>query len=378
MSKYKVAHIHSDKKFLKLGDAFFSPEFENEMLFIGNKSDLNEKQQKEFQFYYRDKKSIFKIVTFCKDFDMVVFYSIDDFMAQIILSLPKNIKIGWRFFGFELYDSYKEKFATKTTKAIIDEGLKLHNSFVSRIKTKLRNIGKVYKNQIFLKSISRCDVFFALYEEEYLMLKTMFPNLPQFIQVSLNIDYLQSKPMIEIKKEKYFLVGNSRNIWNNHFDILDIVNRNKNGGNYKATLLVNYGHKGYYFKKLLEFAMLIKDVELIEEFMNFEEFDILYQKCTALVINSKRQLAVNNIRKALEHGTKVYLDKDNSFYDYLKKNNFLVYTIKEFEIDYSTGNLILDQQSAQHNYNQLVTLAKNNSSKKFRDNVVHFLGGIIS
>ena len=132
---------------------------------------------------------------------------------------------------------------------------------------------------------------------------------------------------IKINKENYFIVGHNRLIWNNHLDILEVIKRTKNSGEFKTCLFLNYGQKGYYFNKLVEFAQSIPDVVLIEEFMTLPEFEAFYVKCAALVINSKRQLAGNNIRKAFEHGTKVYLDPDNSFYDYFKNNNFIIYNL---------------------------------------------------
>jgi hypothetical protein len=373
MKKYRVAHIHNDKKFIRLGDILLSPEFDNKTIFIGDKGDYAGMPNSDISLFEKDKMSVAKIVAACKEMDFVIFYSIDEIATKIILALPKKVKIGWRFFGFELYDKHREKYISDSTKMVINEGLKLNESYLSMIKGKFRFLLKAYKNQLFLKSISRCDVFFGLYQEEYLMLKKVYPNLPHFIPVAMNIGYLESKPMIEIQKEKYFLVGNSRNIWNNHFDILEIVNRNTNGGNYKATLLVNYGHRGYYYKKLLEFAKSIVNVVLIEDYMTLDNFDELYIKCAALVINSKRQLAVYNIRKALEHGGKVYLNEDNSYYKYLKNNNFLVFNIQEFEADFSTGNLLLDKDSAQYNYNQLIALSNKNSVKIFRNNILDFL-----
>jgi hypothetical protein len=378
MKKYSVAHIHSDKKFLQLGDAFFSAEFNNKLIFIGDKIDTTGKFKNDIHFFEKNKKSVAKIIGACQDIDLVIFYSIDEIVIKIILELPKKYKIGWRFFGFELYARNREKYITNTTQAIIDEGNMLNNSgFIYGAKSKLRFILKLYQKHLFLKAISRCNLFFGLYEEEYLMLKKEYPNLPHFIPVSLNMDFLQTKSLSDVKKEKYILVGNNRNLWNNHLDILEIIKRNKNGGDYKAKLLLNYGNRGYYYKKLMQFASSIEDVELIEEFMSMEDFDKLYLKCAALVINSKRQMAGNNIRKALEHGTKVYLNTANSFYDYLKNNNFIVYNIQEFESDFLTGNLLLDKESAQHNFNQLIELTKKNSDKIFRNNVLKFLESAI-
>lgn len=374
MKKYSVAHIHSDKKFLQLGDAFFSAEFNNKLIFIGDKIDTTGKFENDIHFFEKNKNSVAKIIGACKDIDLVIFYSLDEIAIKIILELPKKNKIGWRFFGFELYARHREKYITNTTQAIIEEGNILNNSsFVYGAKSKLRFILKLYQKHLFLKAISRCNLFFGLYEEEYLMLKIEYLNLPHFIPVSLNMDFLQTKSLSDEKKEKYILIGNNRNLWNNHLDILEIIKRNKNGGDYKAKLLLNYGNRGYYYKKLMQFASSIKDVELIEEFMSIEDFDKLYLKCAALVINSKRQMAGNNIRKALEHGTKVYLNTANSFYEYLKNNNFVVFNIQEFESDFLTGNFLLNKESAQHNFNQLIELTKKNSDKIFRNNVLKFL-----
>lgn len=373
LKKIRVAHIHLDKKFFRLGDAFFSSEFENQLFFFGSTNEPMSYAGSEIKIFEKNQNSIASLINFCADFDLVVFYSLDNFLASVVLQLPKNITIAWRFFGFELYLKDKEKYYSESTRKVLKEEWNSQKNLFKSVKRFLKTILKKDTKTVFLNAISRCNIFFGLYEEEYALLKKDFPNLPFFIPVSLIMDYLEDQVLPKINKENYFIVGHNRLIWNNHLDILEVIKRTKNSGEFKTCLFLNYGQKGYYFNKLVEFAQSIPDVVLIEEFMTLPEFEAFYVKCAALVINSKRQLAGNNIRKAFEHGTKVYLDPDNSFYDYFKNNNFIIYTIQDFEKDYEQGNLKLDQASAQHNYNCLVALTKLNSSKRFRANVMHFL-----
>ncbi len=371
IKKIKVAHIHLDKKFFRLGDAFFSSEFENQILYLSNNPESQVYAGNPVKIFDKNQNNIASIVQFCSDFDLVVFYSLDTYLGSIMLGLPPKTKVAWRFFGFELYYKNKEKYFSKTTKKILLEEWNSQKTVFKIIKKFLGSVLKRENKTVFLKAISRCNLFLGLYEEEYKLLKKDFPQLPYFIPVSLLTD-LEEKVLPKLDKENFYIVGHNRLIWNNHFDVLQIIKRNKNKGNFKACLFLNYGQKGYYFNKLVEFARKIEQVELIEDFMTLLEFENFYVNCAALVINSKRQMAGNNIRKAFELGTKVYLDPANSFYTYFKNNNFKVYTIQDFEQDFKLGNLKLDQETAQHNYNCLVSLTKLNSNQRFRDNIIQY------
>ncbi len=371
IKKIKVAHIHLDKKFFRLGDAFLSSEFENQLLYLSNNLEPQVYAGNTVKIFDKNISAISSIIQFCLDFDLVVFYSLDTFLGSIMLGLPPKTKVAWRFFGFELYYKNKEKYLSETTKKILLEERNSQKTVLKTIKQFLIRLLKRDNKTIFFKAISRCNLFLGLYEEEYNLLKKDFPNLPHFISVSLLTD-LEEKVLPKLIKENFFIVGHNRIIWNNHFDILQIINRNINKGNFKTCLFLNYGQKGYYFNKLVEFARKIEQVELIEDFMTLKEFENFYVNCAALVINSKRQMAGNNIRKAFELGTKVYLDPANSFYTYFKNNNFKVYTIQDFEEDFKLGNLKLDQETAQHNYNCLVSLTKLKSNQRFRDNIIKY------
>jgi dTDP-N-acetylfucosamine:lipid II N-acetylfucosaminyltransferase len=387
MNKIKIIHVHGDIKFFKLSNSFDSPEFENTIVFIGKKVDYDLITDDKIVYFERKVFKVDHFVDYCKNADLIVFYAIDIVATRIILALPKNIKIGWRFFGFELYSRCKESFITKNTKLLIDEEIKIEvekelikkrhknrDSFIINLKQKLHSI-LFPKKDDFLQAITRCDLFFGLFEEEHNMLKGFFPNLPTFIPIS--IDALPSISPVLIdnkvnKKENYILVGNSRNYWNNHFEILEIIKKTKSKVEFKTMLFLNYGYEGIYYKKLLEFAKKLNQVIIIEDFLSIEEFNKLSRNCAALVLNSKRQLAGNNIRKAFEYGTKVYLHENNLFFKYFKDNGFVVFSVSDFEKDYETGNLILDNSSAQNNYQKLLILIENNSHLKFQKNIKEY------
>jgi hypothetical protein len=121
LKKIRVAHIHLDKKFFKLGDAFFSSEFENQLFFFGPTNEPMLYAGSEIIIFEKNQNSIASLINFCADFDLVVFYSLDNFLASVVLQLPKNITIAWRFFGFELYLKDKEKYYSESTRKVLKE-----------------------------------------------------------------------------------------------------------------------------------------------------------------------------------------------------------------------------------------------------------------
>lgn len=365
MKKLKTVHIHTDYKFVDYGTICFTGDyFENTILVIDREDGT------EYEGYFMDmvtliKKDQFeKILQICKEADVVVFYALYSFQSKIALQLPKSIKLVWRLFGHELYREMTEYVYSEKTKA----ALKLEVEEPTR--EPLRSIKKIYRKIRYGKNLSlieeaieRIDYMLILSREEYDFLAKYWKNLPKFIRSphfelpTKELDSVEDA-LDEKQKKPRIIIGNNRNAYNNHLDILDLIDNSAYKENYEFVLLCNYGDQTDYF---LEIKNKIKGKDyytLIEDFIPLDEFLNFYENVDALVINGYRQMAVGNILDAFRNGVKVYLNKKNSDYTWFTNEGFLIGDSKDFQKDLERNNFILSYKEALQNINTYLDLTK--------------------
>lgn len=358
MKHIKIIHIHSDLKFIYDSRIFENSIFVNQIIIIGNKNNCNGPYKENALFFKQSRKDIFRIINLCKTADIVVLYDLNFIKSFIINRLPSNIKIIWRFFGYELYEQIPEQvYSELSMKAINkDEKVTPWNDLIAKIR---RGVSKYIcwrtsYNKEFNKALKRIDYLLGLSVYEYNNLKQIWPYLPQFIQYTYTF---QVKTGIEcFEKSNEIIVGNNRNAYNNHLDILELIKKSKKKINYNFLLFFNYGKNNNYAAAVRKKAEEIKEVRIIEDFLSIEIFEKVYEKAIALVINGYRQMAMGNIFTAFRKGVKVYLNRKNIIYDWLKSEGFLVSLIEDFVKDIETDNVSLTEKEAQNNIKQLNNL----------------------
>ena len=364
MKKIKVVHIHTDRKFLFDTKNFEGNYFDNIIIFIGQEAN-RESLDKHIFFVEKAVNKIPEILKLCQSTDMVVLYDLDSFKQRLVLKFPDTVKIAWRFFGYELYakrpDLYKSKLSRKYDKVPLKKNMKKNLYPMYSLLT-----DRATPSQKFNRTIQRIDFFLVLSEEEYKALKVFWPKLPKFIKLphflfnreQLNVDYNkkeQDKPIV--------ILGNNRSAYNNHLDLIDLIEKYENKQNYAFTLFFNYGQHQNYAQEVLKRVQDKKHYTLVNTFLEKEEFMGYYQRATALVINGYRQMAGANIRIALECGLKLYLNEKNVEKKFLEKEGFIVHSIQDFEQDLQTNNIRLNKEEAMCN-TQNYTRFKNNYTKE--------------
>ncbi|WP_299714637.1 hypothetical protein [uncultured Tenacibaculum sp.] len=383
MNKLKVVHIHTDYKFVYNSLMFEDKEVENCTIVIEKTKKYNVKgENKKIKTYLNNEKDFAEIIEFCKkNANLVVLYNLDLLKSRIALKLPSDIKIAWRFFGVELYSLNKSKFISRIS---FNKGI----DFKEKFKIELKNspiIDKIYRffsgkedfKRIFKEAVNRIDLVLMLSEEEYNHLDNNPLRLPKFIKLPHIIredieDYSDHAANLLKEKIKYrensIIVGNSRSIYNNHLDVIDIIEKYSSKKN-KFIFLFNYGTLGVYTDKVLARLSNKANVEVINDFLPKDEFIKFYRKPVALVINSYRQLAWDNIRLALKNGVKVYLNDKNIHKSFLVNEGFKIFSMQDFKNDLKNDNLSFDKECAAYNINNFVEFAKNYSKLDFIKNL---------
>lgn len=372
-----ITHIHTDFKFIHNTKMFEGAYFSNTSIII-SQNKVAPKNHEDVLLFSRDTNDIQKIVDICAQADLVVLYDLDSIKIKIALALPKKVKIAWRFFGYELYakrpDLFKSELSRKYDVLPFKKRMRRKLSFLFRYIYS----GKTHA-QRYNRVLDRLNYFLALSEEEYQLLKQYWPTLPQFIKLP---HFHFDRKLVEVdfqKKEKekpLIILGNNRSSYNNHLDIIDLIEKYENRQNYNFTFFFNYGTYGKYAKEVEERTGNKNHYTVITNFLDKENFMVTYQKASGLVINGYRQMAGANIRTALEHGVKVYLNDKNVHKQFLENQGFKIYSIEDFENDLKNNNLGLDKETALHNMENFKRFSKAYTKDDFQKQVFELVSKI--
>jgi dTDP-N-acetylfucosamine:lipid II N-acetylfucosaminyltransferase len=369
-AKIKNVLIHTDHKFVHGTKRFEGDNFENTIVILKKKL-YNGSYKKEAKFYNSDE--IDEVVELCKEADLVVLYDLDLPKSKIALALPDDIRIAWRFFGYELYGRMERTVLSDKTWASKAEPKETIKDFLRLIYYKIEFYRKLrYRKsleEIFYNAIDRIDYMLVINKKEYEFLSKHFENLPECIRLPLHKEDISGGSLnIKRKREsKKIVLGNSRTVFNNHLDVIEKIEQTKNKRDYNFLLPFNYGPDGHYAEAVRKAVKGKAHYSLIEEFIPKETFSDFYADVDALIINSYRQMAMGNILLALNSGVKVYLSKKNVIMDSLLSEGIEVFPIADLMVDIDEGNIRLDEKTAYNNLERLNNVYLNYTEKEFQE-----------
>lgn len=359
--KRKILHLFTDSKFISFVSFFEDDYFDNDIILLGKyPKDLHLNRKKLYALPL-SMKSMKKVVQHAGDYDLIVVYDLDFAKSYIVNRLKSSIPVIWRFFGYELY--------TRTNRTMFSEKTEAYLSKYSDINTLVHYMmsypviypmSKLEGKTEFENAIRRVNYFWCLSREEYDYLSDEFA-LPEFLQNP----YLPSarSETVDIQKGKNkILIGHNRSPYVNHLDVLDIV------GKYTAIEIfafLSYGRKGRYYRELKKRIKELKNAHIIANFLNLEDFNSFYGSLDAFVLNSYRQMGVNNILAGFQYGVKIYLNTRNIYFDFFKKNGFKVFPVSQIDEDLDRGEIALSRDEMEININALQDLSNQFNPKDF-------------
>lgn len=340
----KLLHVHSDRKFISDSDRFASEFFDNELLILDTKNASNKEYHNKAVFFEPDPKNLNKIVAIVNTADILVIYNLDYFKSQIVTRVDKRVKVIWRFFGTELYSRKLHLYLSTKSRSFFKPRL-----FKDQVK---RIFPFFFQNEkLFNRAVRRSDAIVCVFKEEYEYLIRHWNHLPKFIPLSLDkLPYTKEIDFeLEFPKKNTVVFGNSRSYYNNHLDILELLETCSLNKKINIKILFNYGAENAYTDMVREKATGIEKATLIDSFMPPHEFNDYYGPVAAFVNNSYRQFSLGNIMSALHRGVKIYLNKKNPTYTWFKNEGLYIYEIGELKKDLETGNIHLTKNEIAHN-----------------------------
>lgn len=373
--KKHIIHIHTDIKFVSDSYRFFNKETKNSIFVIGNNKIYKGEFEDSISYFNSSRNEFKRIVSLCNKADMVVVNDLNFPKSYIANRLSRSVVVVWRFFGVELYSKIPNLVYSEKTKEILDSQKKesifnkyknLTIKFLIKLKYRTRPSKEIH-DAIF----KRVDYFLGLSINEYNFLKNIWPDLPEFFQLNFKT-YSQIKEF-EPKREKLIILGNNKSAYNNHSEVLDLIEESKTSNKYKFLMFYNYGQNNFYSTFIKSKAIKNKDIRVIEEFLSMEDFNQIYSDADALVLNGYRQMAMGNIWEAIRQNTKIYLNENNLIYTWLKDEDFLVFSMAEFKSDLENNNTALNSEQALSNQKQMIAFTEKYNIVDFHKSVNNLL-----
>jgi len=361
--KKRIYHIHTDQKFLHDSRRFDDSRFENKIIFLTKDRSFKPQTNDDIIYIENKKKNLPRLLSLLKDSHIVVLYDLCATKKRIINLLPSNIKIIWRFFGYEYYSTKPNLiFSKKTIHSIFQNNDQGIVKYFKKLSDYIKFWYEIFNNKLTLSVVGRIDYILLFSHEEYIFLKNHW-KVPKYLQ--MNLTYNLTDEALVKDKENNIILGNSKNAANNHLDIIDIIR--SNNINYSFTMFFSYGREGNYTTTIREKIKSIKNFTVIEEFLSKSEFESIYLNSSSLVINSYRQMALGNIIMAIKYGLKIYLNDKNIIKSWLENNGILVYSVYDFQNDLINNNLKLSQEQMKNNITNFMKLSASYTKKDFND-----------
>lgn len=338
----KILHVCSDEKFIDFAINNFNAitHVKNDFVVISKEKSLKYIKSKHVTIKSKSAFLLQILISRLKEYDAVVFHSLNDVFKLFIRLIPQRLNICWIGFGFDYYD---------------------YNQILPGRKVVKKGIKYFIKNRIFNldASYQRINYFCPVLESEFEEASTRLRLNAQYI----DWNYGSSDKIVDKLKNDYvdgdsILLGNSASETNNHLEIIDeLVKLNETR---EIIVPLSYGNSNYAEMIIAKLKSTSLNYTVLRDFLTQEEYFSILKRCAFVIMNHKRQQAAGNILIMLSLGAKVFLDKDNPLYHYFKCLGFKVFNKENLTFDYiSVDDMGINKSLSLKCFNSEVTIKKN-------------------
>ncbi|WP_277110340.1 TDP-N-acetylfucosamine:lipid II N-acetylfucosaminyltransferase [Chryseobacterium taklimakanense] len=368
--------ISDDSVFYILSDSGFEPDYvDNSNVFALNTSSISDISEVVSNI---NKSSI----------DCVIFHFLNREKEEIANKLQKEIKKVWCIWGHDLYNQ-NSFFPYRQYEKITEEYLNKNSSLKDRIFKKQLVKKIIFEFLLFNKKIGLNSKFHARYYESFGVDKYL--TIQSFDAISFIVPkeglliskifpdkkylHLYSDPTLPFfahfetikPNSKNILVGNSAAFTNNHLDTFNLI-KDYSLDDRKVIVPLSYGGTKDYIDTVIKKGRELfgeNFLPLIER-MPLKEYSELLSTCGVAIMNQRRQQSGGNLFHLVGSGVKVFINPNNGFYDYFKKNRISIFSVEDLHeseinnIQPLTQNrqAILDLYSHDHFNNEINKLLK--------------------
>ncbi len=270
-------------------------------------------------------------------------------LTKLYFGLKNSTKIFFHFLAYDpslVFWAVNKHLLKHSTWVIWGNDLYSYHKRNNSIRTKIYE----YFRRIVIKNIAEIA---ALVKEDYDLTKKFYATNAKyrFAIYSLPVDFegLDKNAVKCNDNTIRFLVGNSGDPSNLHFEALDLLSKFKND-DIEVICILSYGATAEYQKAVIEYGTNIYGSKFkpICDYMNGETYGRLLSTINVAIMNHKRQQGLGNIFPLLYIGCKVFMRSDITSYQFFKRMECEIHDIYEL----SNYNINILSQHESHNNNK--------------------------
>lgn len=371
-------HIFHDDKFTNGAIEQFEKFYPNENVYIVllyNSSTLQftNPNEKIRMFHIRDKNIVAQIggiISTSQATNLFVHY-LDTYKASITLKILTKypaLNFYWIFYGGDLYD-YLSRYKKYD---ILDNKSSKKNTFKEDL---IKNIKYLLwfgwtTKQAMEKAFKRLDYFCFWNEYDFELFHNNVVTSAKYKDF-IYYNALGNPDYPVVAKKNSVMVNHSASPSGNHFFVLDILKKLPlQEHSYSVLLPLSYGDK-LFADKIEQKALtsLTCDVKALREFMPLADYQQILSEVSIAIFGMRRQEAAGNIFQLLNMGAKVFLRQDNTLFHWLRKRDFLVFSLEEDQQELAKLAGLSDKQIA-HNRSCYTKTFNNTVYQEMMDKLV--------
>lgn len=284
----------------------------------------------------------------------VIFHTLTLEYALAALRIPHHIPIVWRGWGFDYYPYLEAKglnLLLPATRQMVKKPTILNRFLIKRTPKQLllSLLSRTVKSFVIKSFISRVDYFSCCVPDDFEALKQVLPDFKaQFLPLnyySIEDVFLRGDNIHDLSGNN-ILLGNSATPTNNHFEAISMLSELGMQGR-KVIVPLSYGDEDYR-KSVIRFGekLLGESFVPLTNFVSLPEYNRIVSSCSNVIMNHVRQQGIGNISATLLRGGKVFLQQENSIYQYYTRMGVKLFTCP--------GDLIIDNLDMKINHSDLV------------------------
>jgi len=338
----KILHIAPDEKFIDSVNYQFEKIYKEQNHFIILVQKENHKLKyiktiKSIELLILTQKTLKKLLATFDKYDIIVLHGMSFSNSRIVLKYKQKEKFIYIFWGGEIYNN-----PYGLGKTSIGQKTRNHFPVNKNIKGKIRQFVQHFVHPIkygtppikksIIKAIKQVFYIGILHKEDFNMLKNnnFISSKTAYFKYSYYPLEFIFKGIKDVRvTDNNILLGNSASASNNHLEAFSILKR-LNLNTVKVITPLSYGSKEYA-NEIIKIGKqeLGDNFQPITKFIPLEEYNQYLKQCGIVIMNHYRQQAVGNILAMIWMGAKVYLDKRNTVYHYLKRIGIIVFSISD-------------------------------------------------
>lgn len=317
----KVLHISLDDIFINAAlEQFDTCELDKNDLMIWSDNESLKKTARIPTKIYPIGTNKKELKAFVSTYDLVILHSLTVENATIVNQcLSPKQKSVWMLHGYEAYSTSvfsEDEIISKKTQSYFG------NKKKSKLKKLIRPLIETVietDNKSILSAAKNVDYLGILYKEEFEFISSKMDMNAKWFPFS----YYPLNKIIgnnsDLVSGQNILLGNSATSSNNHIDILDVLSK-ADLSDRKVICPLSYGDLEYARQLNLYGSELIPESFFaLNKFMELKEYNELLNTCSICIMNHQRQQAVGTVMAMIYKGSKVYLNKHNTLYPFLKR-----------------------------------------------------------